>query len=241
MKTFLTIVLLCLGIASNCEAGRPVSYQVVQKLKEVEPVYKQLQDSVVNAVASAKLNTAARTDAFYRAVIADKESSLTQSVQMEDQFIFQLDNQAPSVDASCIGFLRTLVDNNMNVAGVGFTQCVKTVEKNLKAELDKIYELLLVDESDVFGLSLLDVFDGENMIADPAKIVAKLEAKEQDISRISLSFISEINSAVDTFASRLNDMTGSYKSCLLMNESILKATYDNSKTQLTGICLGSIV
>ncbi|XP_035783115.1 uncharacterized protein LOC118461648 [Anopheles albimanus] len=241
MKTFLTIAMLCLGVASNCEAGRPVSYQVVQKLKEVEPVYKQLQDSVVNAVASAKLNTAAQTDAFYRAVIADKETSLAQSVQMEDQFIFQLDNQASSVDASCIGFLRTLVDSNMNVAGVGFTQCVKKVEKNLKAEVDKIYEVLLVDESDVFGLSLLDVFDGENMIADPAKIIAKLQAKEQDISRISLSFVSEINSAVDVFASRLKDMSGSYKSCLLENESILKVSYDNAKTQLTGICQGTIV
>ncbi|XP_058060679.1 uncharacterized protein LOC131211283 [Anopheles bellator] len=241
MKFFLAIVILAIGGASFSEAARPVSSQVVQKLKDIEPVYKDLQDRVVNAVAGAKLSAATRTDAFYQTVIGDKEASLAQAEQLEDQLNYQLDHQSALVETSCLGFIRSTLDSNMNVAGVGYTNCINTVEKGLKAEVDKIYEVLLVDESDIFGLSLLDVFNGENIIAGPAQIISKLEGKEKDIANISTGFLTEINAAVDGFSSRLNDLGAGYKSCLLTNESILKMAYENSKTQLTQICLGTIV
>uniref|UniRef100_A0A182J028 Protein TsetseEP domain-containing protein n=1 Tax=Anopheles atroparvus TaxID=41427 RepID=A0A182J028_ANOAO len=240
MKLIVVIALVCLG-ATLSAAGRPASTEVVQKLKDIEPVYKNLQDTIVNAVAGAKLNTASKTDAFYQVIISNKEASLKQSIQLEDDFKYQLDNQAPSTDSGCLGFLRTLMENNMNVAGVGYTNCVNTVEGGLKQELDKVYELLQVDESELFDMSLLDVFRGENIIADPAKIINKLNQKASEINGISLSFVADINAAVDGFATRLSALENSYKTCVLSNESILKQSFESSKMQLTQICMGSIV
>ncbi|XP_035912894.1 uncharacterized protein LOC118512496 [Anopheles stephensi] len=241
MKHFIAVVVLCLTVAQLSEAGRPVSTEVVQKLKELEPVYKQLQDKVINEVAGAKLTTASRTDAFYKGVIADKESSLAQSIQLEDDMVYQLNGQAPSADSSCVQMLRSLTELNMNVAGVGYTNCVNKVEAGVNAELDKVYKLLQVDESELFDISLLDVFQGENIIVDPAKIISKLTEKKTEIDGISLSFVSDINAAVNAYASRLGDLQNEYKSCLLTNESLLKGSFENSKLQLVQICLGSIV
>ncbi|XP_049286890.1 uncharacterized protein LOC125765605 [Anopheles funestus] len=241
MKHFIAVVVLCLGVAKLSEAGRPVSTEVVQKLKELEPVYKQLQDTVINEVAGAKLATATSTDAFYKAVIADKETSLATSVQLEDDMIYQLNGQGPSADSSCLQMIRSLVDNNMNVAGVGYSNCVNKVEAGVNEELDKVYKLLQVDESELFDISLLDVFQGENIILDPSKIVTKLNDKRTEIDGISLNFVSTINAAVNAYASRLGDLQNTYKTCLLSNESILKATFESGKNQLVQICLGSIV
>ncbi|XP_058121287.1 uncharacterized protein LOC131282613 [Anopheles ziemanni] len=240
MKLIFAIALVCLGV-SLTEAGRTASTEVVQKLKAIEPIYKNLQDNIVNAVAGAKLNTASKTDSFYQAIIDNKEASLKQSIQLEDSFSYQLNNQAPSTDSSCLGFLRTLMENNMFVAGVGYTNCVNTVEAGLKEELDKVYKLLQVDESELFDLSLLDVFRGENIIADPAKMIAKLNEKEAEINGISVSFVADINAAVDGYATRLSALENSYKSCVLSNESLLKQAFESSKMQLTLICMGTIV
>uniref|UniRef100_A0A182WFL2 Protein TsetseEP domain-containing protein n=1 Tax=Anopheles minimus TaxID=112268 RepID=A0A182WFL2_9DIPT len=241
MKHFIVLALLCLGVAQLSEAARPVSTEVVQKLKELEPVYKQLQDTVINEVAGAKLTTASRTDAFYKAVIADKEASLATSVQLEDEIIYQLNGQGPSADSSCLQMIRSLVDSNMNIAGVGYSNCVNTVEAGVNEELDKVYKLLQVDESELFDISLLDVFKGENIILDPSKIINKLNDKRTEIDGISLSFVSDINAAVNAYASRLGDLQNTYKTCLLTNESILKVTFESSKSQLTQICMGTFV
>uniref|UniRef100_A0A182Q0L7 Protein TsetseEP domain-containing protein n=1 Tax=Anopheles farauti TaxID=69004 RepID=A0A182Q0L7_9DIPT len=206
MKHFIAIFVLCLGVAKLTEAGRPVSTEVVQKLKQLEPVYKKLQDDVINQVAGAKFATAARTDEFYQNIIADKESSLSESIRMEDEFINLLDKQGPSVDKICLDFLRSLTENNMGVAGISYTNCVKNAEAGVSSELDKVYELLQVDEAELFDISLLDVFNGENIITDPAKIIAKMNAKQSEIEGISLSFIADLNAAVNAYAARLVDI-----------------------------------
>ncbi|XP_053676623.1 uncharacterized protein LOC128726933 [Anopheles nili] len=241
MKYFVTIVILSLGVAKLTEAGRPVSTEVVQKLKELEPVYKQLQDNVINAVAGAKLNTASRTDTFYKSIIADKEVSLNQAIQLEDYLIYQLERQSSLVDTSCLQLVRSSSELNMNIAGVGFTNCVNNVEKGIDAELEKVYQLLQVDENEIFDISLLDSFRGENIFLDPSKIISKLNDKKNEIDSISLSFVADINAAVDAYASRLGDLQNGYKSCLLGNEAVIKQAFEVSKFQLTQTCLGTIV
>uniref|UniRef100_A0A182QI53 Protein TsetseEP domain-containing protein n=1 Tax=Anopheles farauti TaxID=69004 RepID=A0A182QI53_9DIPT len=240
MKHFIAIFVLCLGVAKLTEAGRPVSTEVVQKLKQLEPVYKKLQDDVINQVAGAKFATAARTDEFYQNIIADKESSLSESIRMEDEFINLLDKQGPSVDKICLDFLRSLTENNMGVAGISYTNCVKNAEAGVSSELDKVYELLQVDEAELFDISLLDVFNGENIITDPAKIIAKMNAKQSEIEGISLSFIADLNAAVNAYAARLVDVQSAYKSCLNTNQALLTSTFTNTKAQLTQICFGTI-
>ncbi|XP_058121288.1 uncharacterized protein LOC131282614 [Anopheles ziemanni] len=240
MKLFFAITLAYLGV-SLTEAGRTASTDVVQKLKEIEPIYKNLQDNIVNAVAGAKLNTASKTDSFYQTISDNKEASLKQSIAYEDEFIYKLNNQPSSADASCLEELRTIVESYMNVAGFGYTNCVNQVETGLKKELDKVYKLLQVDESELFNLSLLDVFRGENIIADPVKIIAKLNEKASEINSIALNFTADVNVSVDDYASRLVALQNSYKSCVLSKESSLQQALETTNMQLMQICVQTVL
>ncbi|KFB36719.1 AGAP008579-PA-like protein [Anopheles sinensis] len=233
MKLVIAIAVLCL-CSSLSEAGYTTSTEVVQKLNQTEKMYKHLQENIINIVAWVKLNTAAKTNAFYQTISDNKEASLKQSLQLEDAFSYQLNNEVLSPDSPCLGHLRAIMENNMFMAGVGYTNCVNTVEAGLKEELE-------VDESELFDLSLLDVFRDENIIADPVKIIAKLNEKASEIRGISESFVTEINAAADGYATRLSALEKSYNSCVLSNESVLKQAFESSKIQLTQICMGSIV
>ncbi|KFB36718.1 AGAP008579-PA-like protein [Anopheles sinensis] len=233
MKLIFAITLVCLGVSLS-EAGRTASTDVVQKLKEIEPIYKNLQDDIVNAVTGAKLNATSQTEAFYQAISDNKEASLKKSIAYEDEFITQF--QDSSVNPDCLEPLRTIMESNMFITGVGYTNCVNTVEAGLKKEQDKVYKLLQVDESELFDLSLLDVFRGENIISDPVKIIAKLNEKASEINSIAANFMADVNVSVDDYATRLIALEDEYKSCVLKNEDSLKQAIEASKVQLTHIC-----
>uniref|UniRef100_A0A182YSC8 Uncharacterized protein n=1 Tax=Anopheles stephensi TaxID=30069 RepID=A0A182YSC8_ANOST len=223
------------------EAGRLASMKVVERLKEIEPKHAEIKYRIINFVYSAKYNLVQKTDQFYKQLFVAKEGSLDIAIDLEDELLYQLDHQPASVDRSCLSFLKTIVENNMNVAGVGYTNCVNDVERGIEKELQRAQQLLEVDESEIFYQSLLDVFEGENIIAGPDAVMVKLKGKADEIDAFASDYFSGIFGIVEQFSSRLWDLRNGYQSCLNVNESILKATSDASKSQLTSICLGSIV
>uniref|UniRef100_A0A182MA71 Uncharacterized protein n=1 Tax=Anopheles culicifacies TaxID=139723 RepID=A0A182MA71_9DIPT len=215
--------------------------QVVERLKEIEPKHAEIKYRIINFVYSAKYNLVQKSDEFYRQVFNDKEGSLDKSIVLEDEMLYQLDHQPESADRSCLKFLKTIVENNMHVAGVGYTNCINDVERGIDKELENAQKLLEMDESEIFYQSLLDVFKGENIIAGPDAILAKLQNKSAEIDAFASDYMSGIFTIVEQFSSKLWSLRNYYQTCLSNNESILKVTYDASIAQLTNICLGSIV
>ncbi|XP_050095170.1 uncharacterized protein LOC126577531 [Anopheles aquasalis] len=244
MKALQLSIMLCFTscwLLPVSDAGRLASMQVVQRLKELEPKHAEIKYQIINFVATAKFNVVHKADDFYRRVFALKEGSLTASTVLEDELLYQLDHQLAPADRSCLGMLRTIVDNNMNVAGVGFTNCVSNVESELDRALERAHKTLQLDESEIFYQRLLDVFDGENIMAGPDAILAKLQSKADAIDGYSKDYISDIFVVVETFSTALDSMRRNYEQCLNTNERILRSTYEVSRSQLTEICLGSIV
>ncbi|XP_050078425.1 uncharacterized protein LOC126565303 [Anopheles maculipalpis] len=243
LKALVTLlgICYCFNNILTVDAGRLASMKVVERLKEIEPKHADIKSRIINFVYSAKYNLVQKTDQFYKQLFATKEVSLDSAIALEDELLYQLEHQSTSVDRSCLNFLKIIVENNMNVAGVGYTNCVNDVERGIDMELERAQRLLEVDESEIFYHSLLDVFEGENIIAGPDAILAKLKSKADEIDGFASDFFTSIFGIVEQFSSRLWDLRNGYQSCLNVNESILKATSDASKNQLISICLGSIV
>uniref|UniRef100_A0A182S6R9 Protein TsetseEP domain-containing protein n=1 Tax=Anopheles maculatus TaxID=74869 RepID=A0A182S6R9_9DIPT len=245
MKSLALVTLVgicyCFSNILTAEAGRLASMKVVERLKEIEPKHAEIKYRIIKFVYSAKYNLVQRTDQFYKQLFAATEDSLVSVIALEDEFVYQLDHQSASVDQSCLNFLKRIVENNMYVAGVGYTNCINDVEQRIDKELKRVQKLLEVDESEVFYQSLLDVFEGENIIAGPEAILAKLKNKADEIDAFASDYFSALFDIVAQFSSRLCDLRNGYQACFNVNESILKGTFVTSENQLTSICLGSIV
>ncbi|XP_058122684.1 uncharacterized protein LOC131293580 [Anopheles ziemanni] len=223
------------------DVGRPVSMEVIQRLKDIEPKHAEIKRRVINFVYAAKLNVVERIDEFYLQVFAEKEGSLARSIVIEDEMLYQLDHQVQSADRSCLEILRIIVDSNMNVAGVGYTNCINSVQVGLERELERVLKLLEFDESKILYQRLLDVFEGENIIYDPERILAKLKDKAFEIDAMGSDCLSGVFEIVEKFAAALGDLRIAYQTCLNTNESILKIANEASKSQLTDICLDTLV
>ncbi|XP_040168466.1 uncharacterized protein LOC120903242 [Anopheles arabiensis] len=231
----------CFSNILTVDAGRLASMGVVQRLKELEPKHTEIKYRIINFVYSAKYSLVQKTDEFYKQVISAKEGSLANSIALEDELLYQLNHQTQAVDSSCLDFLKSIVDSNINVAGVGFSNCINDVERGVESELHQAQKQLNVDESEIFYQSLLDVFQGENVIAGPDAIAAKLQKKAAEIDAFASDYMSGVFKVVEQFSSKLWDLRNGYQRCLNVNESVLKMAYDVSKNQLTSTCLGSIV
>ncbi|KFB36716.1 AGAP008580-PA-like protein [Anopheles sinensis] len=215
--------------------------EVVQRLKDIEPKHAEIKRRVINFVYSAKLNVVERMDEFYIQLFTEKEGSLTGSIVLEDEMLYHLDHQVESAERSCIDTLRNIVDSNMNVAGVGYTNCINSVQEGLERELERVLKLLQFDESKILYQRLLDVFEGENIIYDPERILAKLKDKGFEIDAMGSDCLSGVFEIVEKFAAALDDLRNAYQTCLTKNESILKIAYASTMSQLTNICLGTII
>uniref|UniRef100_A0A182IK37 Uncharacterized protein n=1 Tax=Anopheles atroparvus TaxID=41427 RepID=A0A182IK37_ANOAO len=230
-----------LFLVQTIEAGRLASIQVVQRLKDIEPKYAEIQRLIINFVYAAKYNLVQRKDEFYQQLFVTKEGSLVGSIALENELLFQLDNQLESVDRECLGMLRAIVDNNMNVAGVGYTNCANSVQDGLDRELQRTHKLLELAGLDIFYQRLLDAFEGENIFAGPERILAKLNSKSDEIDAVGIDYLSGFFDIVETFSSALWRLRNAYKMCLKTNESILNLTFEASQSQLTNICVGTLL
>ncbi|KFB36714.1 AGAP008580-PA-like protein [Anopheles sinensis] len=210
--------------------------EVVQRLKDIEPKHAEIKRRFINFLYSAKLNVVERMDEFYLQLFTEKEGSLTGSIVLEDAMLYQLDHQLESADRSCIDTLRNIVDSNMNVAGIGYTNCINSVQEGLESELEKVQKLLQFDESKILYQRLLDVFEGENIIYDPERILAKLKDKGFEIDAMGSDCLLGVFEIVEKFAAALDDLRIAYQMCLIENEYILRTAYESTISQLTNIC-----
>uniref|UniRef100_A0A182KEA6 Uncharacterized protein n=1 Tax=Anopheles christyi TaxID=43041 RepID=A0A182KEA6_9DIPT len=213
---------------------------VVQRLKDLEPKHADIKYRIINFVYSAKNRLVQKTDEFHKQVITATAGSLASSIDLEDDLLYQLNHQSQSVDRTCLDFLKSIVDININVAGVGFSNCINDVERGIDTELQWAQKMLDVDESEIFYQSLLDVFQDQNIIAGPDAIAAKLQEKAAEIDAFASDYMSGIFKVLEQFSCKLWGFRNGYQKCLNVNESVLKMAYDVSKNQLISICLGSI-
>ncbi|XP_053677392.1 uncharacterized protein LOC128727497 [Anopheles nili] len=241
MKAFNLSVVLFLGLLGVSLAQRETSLRVIDALRELHPAYRELRNLVVNAVASAKLNSSEVVFKFNVDIAARKESYMQSAIRAETGVLRQVNGQSISIDTSCLSFLRQSVDVNMNLAGVSFSNCLSNVDSTLAAEITRVYAELQVNETSFVNLSVYDVFRAQNVFVNPQTIVDRLVEKLSSVQQAPVELAQQLAQLVDAFEGRLGDVRAAYTSCLTMNDQLLQTTLGSVLQQLQQICLGSLL
>uniref|UniRef100_A0A182QPA3 Protein TsetseEP domain-containing protein n=1 Tax=Anopheles farauti TaxID=69004 RepID=A0A182QPA3_9DIPT len=232
---------LVLLLASVAWAARPDSVAVVNKLYEVHPLYRQIQDYVINTITDARLSSSSKIYDFHKEVILVKSTFLGTSIKQEEEVLAQVNGQPASVDQQCLAFVRSSIDVNMNLAGVSYSSCITEAGDTLVEKVKSFYDQLDVNEAAYVGVGLFEEFRGENVFYDPRTIVAKLENRVMRLNDYPTHIGSELLDAINGFSNWLDTIRMSYVSCMTMGEQLLKSALQLAQLQLEMVCGGQIV
>ncbi|XP_058446239.1 uncharacterized protein LOC131427244 [Malaya genurostris] len=234
------IVILIFALSVTA-AQREDSLRVLDSLRQLQPAYRDLQNFVVSAVANAKLNSTAAIYDFHNEIFEAKDNFLRSAINLESNTLRHINGQTSDIDGSCLEFLRSSVDVNINIAGVAFTKCIDAVDARLNAELDQVYEDLLFNESTFVNTSIYSVFRGQNIFVNPQNIIELLQSNLLQLQQTPDNLVAELALVVDGFRARLDVIRGNYRQCLTVSDQILQTTTNTVLIQLQQICLGALI
>ncbi|KFB49642.1 AGAP007744-PA-like protein [Anopheles sinensis] len=232
------LVLLLAGVAL---AQRPDSVAVVNKLVEVHPLFKQIQDYVINTITDARLSSSEKIYDFHKDVILTKSTFLGTSIKQEQDLLIQVNGQPAHIDNQCLSFIRQSAEVNMNLAGVSYTNCLTQAGDSLLSTVQQFYAQLDVDERKYVGVGLFDEFRGENVFYDPRHIIERLENRVFRMNEYPTHIGSELLDTVAGFGNLLDSIRMTYVSCMTMGEQMLKSSLQMAQLQLEVVCNGLYV
>ncbi|XP_062551264.1 uncharacterized protein LOC134216382 [Armigeres subalbatus] len=235
------VILILTAIVGLASTQREDSLNVVDVMSLLPTAYRDLQTFVISAVADAKHNSSDAIYDFHREVYLAKDTFLRSAVNMEVNTLYQLNNQPLQVDAGCLTLLRGSADLNLQVSGVGFTNCIVEVDSRLNEEIQQVYDQLQVNESSYVQFSLYDAFVGRNIFQNPQDITDQLYLKLAQLQQTPTELVAQLNSLVSDFRLRLDVARSTYRQCLTVNNQVLQTANDLILIQLQQICRGSLV
>uniref|UniRef100_A0A182W7K8 Protein TsetseEP domain-containing protein n=1 Tax=Anopheles minimus TaxID=112268 RepID=A0A182W7K8_9DIPT len=234
----LILVLLLAGVAW---AQRPQSVAVIDKLYVVHPLYRQIQDYVINTISEARLSSSGKIYDFHRDIIMIKSTYLGTSIRQEQNLLTQINGQPLSVDQQCLSFVRQSADVNMNLAGVSYSTCITNAGDTLVATVKAFYDRLDMDETAYVGVGLFEEFRNENIFFNPQNIIAKLENRMFRLEDYPTHIGSELLDAVAGFTNSLDSVRMQYVSCMTMGEQLLMSALQLAQMQLEQVCNGKLI
>nr|XP_019550533.1 uncharacterized protein LOC109420625 [Aedes albopictus] len=237
MKVVLAFVAV-LGLAS---AQRENSLQVVETMALLPEAYRELQRYVVSAVADAKHNSSDAIYEFHREVYLAKDTFLRSAITLETNTLYHLNNQPLEVDSGCLNLLRGSADLNLQVSGVGFTNCILDVDARLNAEIRNVYDQFQANESSYVQFSLYDAFAGRNIFQNPQDINDQLYIKLAQLQQLPTELVAQLSALVTDFRARLEVARSTYRQCLTVNNQVFQTAVDLILIQLQQVCKGSLV
>uniref|UniRef100_A0A182PCX1 Protein TsetseEP domain-containing protein n=1 Tax=Anopheles epiroticus TaxID=199890 RepID=A0A182PCX1_9DIPT len=234
-------LLLVLLLASVAWAQRPLSVAVIDKMYEVYPLYRQIQDYVINTVADGRLTSSARINDFHKEIITIKETFIATSIRQEQELMTQISSQPNSVNQQCLSFLRQSTELNMNLAGVSYSNCITDAGDTLVSTVQSFYALLDADEARYVGVGLFEEFRDENVFFDPQRIISKLENRMFRLEDYPTHVGSEMLDAVAGLTNSLEGIRLNYINCMTLGEQMLRSAMQLGMLQLEQVCNGKLV
>lgn len=235
------VILILVAILGLTLAQREDSLNVVDVMGLIPTAYRELQTYVISAVANAKHNSSDAIYDFHREIYEAKNTFLRSAINIESATLYHLNNQPSQLDAGCLNLLRSSTDVNLQVSGVGFTNCIVDIDARLNAEIQQIYSALNVNESAYVQFSLYDAFAGRNIFQNPQDISDQLYLKLAQLQQIPTELVAQLSTLVSDFRLRLDVARSSYRQCLTVNNQVLQTANDLILIQLQQICKGSLV
>ncbi|XP_035776365.1 uncharacterized protein LOC118458217 [Anopheles albimanus] len=237
----IVFLLLTLGTGTLAAAvvpeNRVLAFEVMGRMQEVLlPLYNQLEPSMVEGITEVKRNVTQLISALEAKVIEQKAIHLQQAIDQELQI--QEYVQTHHVDEECAPLIQELIDDDMDIAGYGFSNCIVTrVAEGLQKEIDAMYASGLWPEYRWLNSSLLEVFDGGNIFSEPAVLLNRLEEKQAFLEEESmLDFLPDLVENIEILEKRLSSIETAYVECLQINLLTLNMAFEIIKLQITQVC-----
>lgn len=203
--------------------------------------YRELQNFVVSVISNAKHNSSDAIYEFHSEVYLAKDTFIRSAINLEIATLNHLNNQGIQVDAGCLNLLRSSVDLNLQVSGVGFTNCIVEVDARLSAEIQQIYSQLHLNESAYVQFSLYDAFIGRNIFQNPQAIRDQLYLKLAQLQQTPTELVAQLSALVSDFRLRLDIARSTYRQCLTVNNQVYQTAVDLVLIQLQQVCKGALI
>lgn len=232
--------LVFLVIFATTYGQRENALQVLETMRELQPLYKQLQDTVVNQLSQAKLNSSSLVYQLHSDVIETKEKFVIAAIDEERQVHGLISSQPTTVNSGCLELIRSSADLSVNLAGVSYTNCMVQVDNSFNDTLGRFYDLVQNEEMLHPVSALFDVFEDENIFRDPESIIEKLNARMEELAQDPSFIASELLDHVEAFEKDLNTLKERYEACLDAGVKLLNRALDLTRVQIVQICLGQL-
>ncbi|EDS39664.1 conserved hypothetical protein [Culex quinquefasciatus] len=235
-------IFICLAAlaATTVYGQREASLAVIETMKSLQPLYKDLQDHVVNQLTGVKLKGSELISLLHEDVVDTKEKFVLAAVNEEGQVLDIISAQPETVNPACLAFVRSSADLNVNLAGISYTNCIKQVDESFNETLYSFYGSLQDGESLLTVARLFDMFEGENIFHDPESLIEKLNARREELLRDPVDFDDELAEHVEGFGEDLEVLKERYEECLDEGVGLLNMALNMVRTQIVQICLGQL-
>ncbi|XP_055597583.1 uncharacterized protein LOC129747401 [Uranotaenia lowii] len=238
------IIFLLATSVSITFANRSDTNDAAERLKDAQTEYDNFRAHIQDEVEKAKLASNQGLVDFLNVVVEIKELFLQQAIWAEEEVLYQIDSQtlfpAIEINYKCLDFSRVLTENNMDVAGVEFSNCILDVDDQVKVEMEQVLNEMQQD-GEVAELNVLGAMNRTNIITHPDQVLQNIERNLAVLKTLDTRIINELNVSINTFTARLGLIGKAYRACLMENDNILKAAFDNIRSQLVQICKGRLI
>ena len=118
--------------------------KVVDDLRYADPHLKAYRNLILDELHAARLNASELQSEMIQLMADQKQRYVELAVDVEKALVGDIDREIG--DTPCLGYLRNIVENNMYMAGIFFTNCVDELDAKLDAETNSVYGELQRDE-----------------------------------------------------------------------------------------------
>ncbi|XP_055637358.1 uncharacterized protein LOC129776017 [Toxorhynchites rutilus septentrionalis] len=221
--------------------NRQLSQDVIGKFRQVAGKYSNSTALGGSELADVRKNATGLIGNFHHDIILIKEDFMLDAILQESGMHFQIANQPFTVDRTCLNFLNTSLEMDINLAGVGFTNCISRVDELFNGFKNQFYNRIGAQDALMGELRILDVFRGENVFYTPQNIIAKLDLKWEALDSVPESVSSSSHQALINLKVSLEGLRTAYIECMTSSEQLLRRSIDLLKMQFSDMCLGESI
>ncbi|XP_058446237.1 uncharacterized protein LOC131427242 [Malaya genurostris] len=235
----LVLIAVVLCVFSVTLADRAKTREVLQKLKELHPKYKDIQDFVIKTISEAQLKTTEKVNVFHEDILTIKETFVVNTILIEEAFLEDISNKPEAEDGGeCVEAVEQSSRTAIVLAGSAISKCITDVSDVLTVEVSKISNQIKKDD-DFIWVDLFNSFRGGNIFSRPESILATLAEKD---SRLQLpsDLYEEMSSAISTFGDILNHLQAIYIECMTDADLRLKRDVESALEHFVKACGGVI-
>lgn len=237
MKTAIAIA----ALLSVAYSQRQPTLDVISRFKEATPQYLNSTERLEEELAKARVTAAKETEIYHTKIITVHKTFVQDAMDLTQSMQLQLTHQNRTVDQTCLGFLNESVEVNLELAGVGNTNCMIFQNARFVTINEQFYTTIKNIESYISGWHLVDLFRGKNVFYKPSMITDSLDERLRMAENGPRDASQQLNKSLETLRANMKTLHSGYVKCMAAMRTVLMGDIEITLAELRTICLGDLV